>query len=87
VRKAELHILSSTLFDKLEENFEVFRYGHLPSRFGMVHGESDNLSRSVKVRASSSLIHRDLELSSKTSVTVSNTILTLMTNRMETHKF
>jgi hypothetical protein len=77
VLKAEPRILGSTLFYKLKKRVEVFKYGQLPSKSGIVHGESCSMHwKPVKVRAGSSLIRRDLELSSKTSSTVSNTILT-----------
>jgi hypothetical protein len=39
VLKAEPHNLGFTLYYKLEKKVEVFKYGQLPSKSGMVHGE------------------------------------------------
>jgi hypothetical protein len=43
VLKAEPRILGSTLFHELKKTVEAFKYGQLPSKSGMVHGESGSI--------------------------------------------
>jgi len=43
VLKAGPGILGSTLFHELKKTVEAFKYGQLPSKSGMVHGESGSI--------------------------------------------